>query len=236
MKKWLLILLVLALVIAGVAYWLSRNLDGLVKTAIESYGSSLTQAKVSLQAVNLSSADGQGSLHRLTIGNPNGFKTPHALRVERVDVEVDIATLAQEVVIVRRINIVAPDVIYERGETQTNFDAIAQHITRALSSGSKDGKAQPGKKLIVKQLTVRDAQARASAVFMQGKTVAIALPDITLKDLGAARGGISPGELGAEITNALRAKLTVAAGLERLTQSAEALGQSATAAVKGLFK
>ncbi len=236
MKKLLIALLVLAVVVAAGLFWLSRNLDDLVEHAIERYGSEMTQARVDVGSVRISPADGKGTISQLTIGNPSGFRTAHALKVAQVEVEVDIATVTQDVVTIRRIAIVAPDVIYEKGEHTTNFDAIAQHIAQSVGSGQTRGDGRASKKLIVELLTITQAKAQASAAFMNGKTVAVALPDITLRNIGRAKGGVTPAELGQEVANALKGRLVAAASFERLMKSsAEALGQ-VESAVKGLFK
>ena len=167
------------------------------------------------------------------IGNPAGFRTAHAVKAGRIDVEIDIASIARDVVVIRRIAIHAPDVIYEKGDAMTNFDAIQKNIANYL--GPADGK-KGGKKLIVEELLIRDARAQASAAFMGGKTVSVPLPDITLKDLGKTRGGISPGELGQEVAGALKARLSAAVSFDRLMKSAGEALDKAGAAVKGLFK
>lgn len=236
LKKVLIALLILAAVVAATLFWLSGNMDNLVRDAIESYGSDMTQAKVSVGAVNISPRNGKGTISNLTIGNPAGFKTTHALKVGQVEVEVDIASLTQDVVLIRRIAILAPDVIYEKGETLTNFDAISQHIASATGAGQSKSDKKSGKKLMVELLTVQNAKAQASAAFMNGKTISVSLPDITLKNIGRAKGGVTAGELGQEITAALKSKLSVAASFDRLLKpGSEALDQVG-AAVKGLFK
>lgn len=236
LKKILIALAILAAIVVAALFWLSGNMDSLLKNAIESYGSDMTQAKVSVGAVNISPSNGKGTISNLSVGNPAGFKTAHALKVGQIEVEVDIASLTKDVVLVRRIAILAPDVIYEKGETLTNFDAISQHIASATGASQGKGDKKGGKKLIVELLTVQNAKAQASAAFMNGKTVGVSLPDITLKNIGRAKGGVTAGELGQEITAALKAKLSVAASFDRLLKSgSEALDQ-AGAAVKGLFK
>lgn len=233
MKTVLAVLLILAAVVGAAVFWLSGNIDGLIKNAIAEHGSAMTRAPVGVDAVKIAPADGKGAIDGLSIGNPAGFKTPHAIKVGRIDIDIDIASVAKDVVLIRRIAIVAPDVIYEKGEAMTNFDAISQNIASYL--GPADGK-KGGKKLIVEELTIRDARARASAAFMNGKTVDVALPDITLKNLGKAKGGITPGELGQEVTGALKAKLTGAFSFERLMKSTGETLDKAGSAVKSLFK
>ncbi len=227
------VLVILATIIGAAIFWLSGNMDSLMKTAIGDYGSAMTQAKVSVDAVKISPADGKGTITNLLIGNPAGFKTAYAIKVGQIDVDIDVASVARDVIVIRRIAINAPDVIYEKADVITNFDAIQKNIASYL--GPADSKKE-GKKLIVEELTIRDAKAQASAAFMNGKTVNVSLPDIALKNLGKAKGGISPGELGQEITGALKAKLTCAVSFDRLMKSTGEALEKAGSAVKGLFK
>ena len=227
------VLVILATIIGAAMFWLSGNMDSLMKTAVGDYGSAMTQAKVSVDAVKISPADGKGTISNLLIGNPAGFKTAYAIKVGQIDVDIDVASVARDVIVIRRIAINAPDVIYEKADSMTNFDAIQKNIASYL--GPADSKKE-GKKLIVEELTIRDAKAQASAAFMNGKTVNVSLPDITLKNLGKAKGGISPGELGQEIAGALKAKLTSAVSFDRLMKSTGEALEKAGSAVKGLFK
>lgn len=235
MKKILLSLLVIVVaLVAGALFWLRGNLDSLVRDGIVKYGSEMTKASVQVEAVEIKAADGQGVIRGLVVGNPAGFKTAHALKVGKIDVVIDIATLAKDVVIVKKIAVVAPDVIYEKGETTTNFDAILKNVTDSLGPAEKKGGG--GKKLIVEEFTLRDAKAEASASFMGGKTVAVSLPDLNMRDIGKAKGGISPGELGQEIAKAMKQKLADAVSFDHLLKSTGKMLESAGSAIKGLFK
>ena len=93
MKKYLYPLLVFALLGVGVLYWLSDNLDELIAQAITQHGSAMTQARVGVEHVEIHPKSGKGVVSGLVIGNPKGFKTAHALRVERIEVDIDLATL-----------------------------------------------------------------------------------------------------------------------------------------------
>jgi hypothetical protein len=234
MKKSLLALAALMLVsVVGAVFWLRGSLDDLVKDAIESYGSAMTQATVRVGAVDIQPSDGRGFIRDLVVGNPKGFRTPHALKVGQIEVAIDIASVAKDVVLIRKIAISSPDVIYEKGEVMTNFDAIQKHIADYLGPA---GKKEGGKKLIVEELTIRGAKAEASAGFMQGKTVTVALPDITMRDVGKAKGGITAGELGNEIARTIKGRLTSVVNFDALAKSAGQALDKAGSAIKGLFK
>ena len=231
-----LVLLALAALIAAALFWLRGNVDALVKDAIASQGSAMTQARVSVGAVELRAGDGTGFVRELSIGNPAGFKTPHAIKVGEIEVSIDLASLTRDVVLIRRIVIKAPDIIYEKGESMTNFDAIQKNIAAYVGAAQKKGDGGGGgKKLIIEEFTVRDARVQASAAFMLGKTASLTLPDITLRKLGQARGGMAPGEMGQEIAQALRHRLASAISFDGLAKSATQTLEGVGNAVKGLF-
>jgi hypothetical protein len=233
MKKLCIALLVVIAAVAGALFWLRGNMDGLVKEAIEKYGSAMTKAPVTVASVEIKPADGRGVIRGLTIGNPAGFKTPHALKVAEIEVAIDIASIAKDVVTINKIAIAAPDIAYEKGDAGTNFDAIQKNIADYVGPAGK--KDNGGKKLIVESLAVTNAKAEASAAFMAGKTVAVSLPDIALHDLGKARGGVTPGELGQEIVKALKQKLTAAVSFDNIMKSAGQGIEKAGSTLKGLF-
>jgi hypothetical protein len=119
----------------------------------------------------------------------------------------------------------------------TNFDAIQKNIASYLGpTDAKQDSKKDGRKLIVEELTIRGAKAEASAAFMTGKTVSVALPDITMRNLGKARGGITPGELGQQVAGVLIAKLGSAVNFEGLLKSTDGVAGKAGSAVKGLLK
>lgn len=237
MKKvtYLLIALILAAVGAGV-FWLRGNLDSLVAQAIRDYGSAMAQAPVQVGSVRIQSSDGRGTLQGLVVGNPSGFKTAYALQAAQVELEVDIATLTSDVIVIKKIAVIAPDLIYEKGESMTNFDALQKNIAQYLGPQKKLKPGEKEKKFIVQDFVVRDAKAQASAAFMNGKTVTVPLPDIHLRDLGKAQGGATAGELAAEMTAAIKARLTGAVHFDSLMKSAGSALDKAGQAIKGLFQ
>jgi hypothetical protein len=221
-----------ALLIAGAAWWLHANLDSVVQRRIAHYGSQMTQARVSVDAVEIRSTDGVGTIRGLVVGNPSGFRTPHALKVGVIEVALDLHTLPDSVVVIKRIVIDAPDVSYEKGNTQTNFDALVHNITQAVgtssSSSSADAGSGSGRKLIVDELVIRNARAQASASALGGRTVSARLPDVVLRDLGRSQGGLTPAQLGQVVARAMSQRLVASLGFDRVMKSL-------SDRIKGLF-
>src|ERR1035438_6091226 len=71
----LVIVLIVTVVIIGL------SLDGIVKRGVETVGPRLTKVDIKLDKVSLSILSGSGQIGGLTVGNPEGFKTPQAISV-----------------------------------------------------------------------------------------------------------------------------------------------------------
>lgn len=234
MKKTLLIgVALIAAAIIGVSIWLFTSLDSIVKTAIEKYGSEITQVAVAGDNVRLSPAADEGLIEGLRIGNPKGFKTPQAVSVGPIDLAFDRASLAKDVIVVHRIEVASPRVFYEAGSGgKSNFDVIQHNVEQHLGKEPKQEKT-PGKKLIVDHLVIRDIKVNYTPILPEGRNLEISLPDIELRDLGKAKGGITPGELVKAVTDALMTRMTRAI-TNTLKGKADAT-KSVTEGVKGMF-
>ena len=224
MKKIGITLFILIAIIAGALLWLRNNLDGLVRDAIVEYGSEMTQAKVSVGSVKIDAVNGECIISNFVVGNPKGFKTPYAFKVNEFTVALDPASIANDVVKVRKIAIIAPEVIYEKGEYMTNFDAIQKNIENYI--GPSGSEPSQGKKLIVEEFKMRDSKAQATAAFMDGETVAVTLPHLTKRNIGKAEGGITPGELGQRIAGAMEKQLLKAVSFDKLGKAAQQAGEA----------
>ncbi len=231
MKKLVVVLAVLTMSVLGGLFWLSGNIDHLVRQAMVTYGSEMTQAKVTVGGVSISALNGNGRISDLSIGNPHGFRTPHAFKVKELRVAIDPGSLAREVVRIHRIAIIAPDIIYEKGERLTNFDALQKNIAAHLGSGGKSsaGAAQtgkPAKKMIVGEFVIQGAKAHAAASFLGGAMIDVTLPDLRLHDLGKAQGGMTSAELGQEIAGALKKQLSLAIRFDQLGHLGKGAGEA----------
>jgi hypothetical protein len=237
-RKLLVVAVVLVFAAVGGFLWLRANLDNVVQRAIVHYGSEMTQASVGVAKVRLESADGVGTIHGLQLGNPRGFTAPYALKVNEVAVTVDVRSLLDEVIVVRRILIDSPDVIYEQAGGTTNFDVLQRNIARALNTGeaATAPSGKPARKLIVEELVIRRANAQASAPFLVNQRVNVRLPDIVLKNVGRKEGGVTPARLGQIVATALSQRLAGQISFDRLAQVVGSGGKSLGDTVRGWFR
>lgn len=177
----------LIIVVIGMFFKFSNPLGMVVKSAIEGFGSEMTQAAVRVSKVTLSPVSGQGSLTGFYLGNPKGFKTDYAMKADHVVLEIDPASVAKDVVVIRSLLIDAPNIIYEKGEKGTNFDVIQHNVEQYLGVTHKDDK-EAGKKLIIKSFVLRNAKVSYNG------NINLTLPDVELHDIGRKSGGATPAQ------------------------------------------
>lgn len=245
MKKILLGLVVVLLVAGGGgAWWLYSQRDTLIADAIRTHAPQILGVPVKLGSVKTDPATQSASLHGLVIGNPPGFATPHALSLDAVSVKLDLASLTKDVILIREIALVKPDINYERKAGGSNLDVIQRNAEQyAAGRGGGDAKKdagarEPGKKLVIENFYLREARAAVSAELLQGKSVAVPVPDLHLTDIGKKSNGASAGEATRQIMGALTASVTRAGGsaLGGLPEDAKKGAGAVGGALKGLFK
>jgi len=215
MKKILLgIAIVLLLAIAGGAWWLYSSLDSLVASAIRKYGPEITGVSVKLSSVKIVPTEGTAALRGLVIGNPPNFKTAHALSLGEISMTLDINSLTKDVIVIKEIQIIKPDVGYEYTSHGTNLDVIQRNIDNYVSK-TMGGKTEPkekgpGKKMIIDQLYVKDGKINFSAEMLKGKDVAVPLPDLHLTGIGRKSNGATAAEVTKQILGAITQSATKA--------------------------
>jgi len=202
-------LLVLVLLVGGGLYFLYENLGIVVKMAVEKYGSAATQASVRLDGVKIDIPGGAGSIAGFKVGNPPGFSTPAALLLSEISLKFDKASLTSDgPIIIDQIIIDKPAVTYERTTTSGNLETIqknaaayADKMGAKTSSAPSDKKA--GRKLIIKDLVIRDGQIAISQTALQGRMLSAELPTIHLRNIGEKSGGATPAEVIEEVLGAI---------------------------------
>lgn len=203
-------LLVLLLTIGFSVYYLLSNLDGIVKTAIETYGSEATQTEVKVSSVKIVLQDGSGAIQGLTVGNPKGFATPKAFSLGKIATQIDLNSLSQEVPVIEHITIQAPEVFFELNQAgKNNLAGLKQNLKSSpgTSGGQKSGGSEP--RLIIRKLLFTDGNIHAKVIPLN-KDYELKLPDIQLNNLGG-ESGATPTQIADQVLKVLtdRALATV---------------------------
>lgn len=225
----------------------SLMLDTAIKKGVETVGPKVTQVSITLEAVNLSILSGGGEIKGLEVGNPEGYQSPHAMKLGSASLAVAPRSLLADKIIVKHIRVAAPEIVIEGTPKKNNLTKILENVQQATGSSttSTNQTADPAdsgaaKKLQVDEFTLTDAKV---TYIIAGQSLALTVPDIKLTNLGTGPEGIT----GAELTNLALSKLLDEI-LPVLTEQAGKLGQQAvdatldkavnkaTQGLEGLFK
>ena len=139
MKKWILIPCGLGAVVAGAAAALLVSINPSVEAGVNKFGPEITGTHVFLKEADISVFSGEGKLNEFLIGNPKGYTAPHALKVGSMSVALDKGTLAEDVIVIKKIAIDSPDIIYELGKKSNNFDDIIKNVEALGAARDKAG-------------------------------------------------------------------------------------------------
>ena len=199
MKKWLIALAALIVLLAAGVTILFFSLNSIVEKAVNTEGPKITGTSVHLDKADISLFSGNGVFRGFSVGNPAGF-SGHAATVGAVAVDLDTSTVFKDVVVIRRIAVANPELVYERRRTTTNFDVILKNIQDyadshdegAASSGGETKKddEKSTKKVIIDELIIRNARATLSVPMLK-LSVQVPLPEIRLTDIGRKESGAS---------------------------------------------
>jgi hypothetical protein len=256
-----LILGALALVSIGAAVslvLLVSSLDRVVAFAIENYGSEIAGANVQVESVEIRLRDGEGTIRGLRVGNPDGFGTDDAIRIEKITLGIDIASLRdRDPIVIDMLDVTAPVVkLVLDGRGRSNLKAIEQNVEAyGGEEGGEDGgeegdeaSPKPAASLAaptllrIRRFSVeRGSLAVDLKVFGQAG-VKVSIPEVNERDIGG-RDGATPGEIGAVLAGAFLesvlsavAASPIQAGIDGLLDGAFGESKRATRAADDVKK
>ena len=236
MKKWLVIgmgflVIVIIVLVVGIS-----NLGPIIKKAVNTYGPKITKTEVHLGDVDVSILSAKAKLKDFYLGNPKGFKSPDALKVGAIYVDMDEASVTKETIVIEKIEVVGPQITYERARGTDNFKSILNNVEEAVGTGEpskKHADKEGEKKILIRDFVLRDGKVHLSTSMLGGKSISAPLPDIHLKDIGSKQGGVSPAKAFEEILQALYTGITSPAVSDALNEGLRAIGSEVETLGKG---
>lgn len=216
MKKWVLRIVVVAVVLAVIAALVVFiNLNSIVKKGVETVGPQLTKVDVRLGAAKLSPMNGNGELSKLFVGNPVGYKTPSAIEVENVKVAVKLRSVLSDTIQIDTVNVEAPVITFEGGLGGNNLSQILKNLEGSPDDVKPTPEGKPasegGKKFFVKDVVVNGGVINVNITGLTQETITIPLPPIHLQNIGSENSGVTAAQLCKQILKPVIASATDAA-------------------------
>jgi uncharacterized protein involved in outer membrane biogenesis len=223
--------LVVILVVGILVFY--SSLGAIITKAVTSAGPEIIQAKVSLDETVIDATSGKGSMHGLLIGNPEGFESESAFKMDKIEITLDTGSITSDTIVINEINIQAPEVTYELGGSgsniaaiQENVDAFVKKYAGASESKEKSEAKEGGTKMVIDHVYVKGGKVNISATLLGGKSMTVPLPDIHLQDIGKKENGATPGEVVQTLIGALNKAILKAVAPLNLDKVGEVAGKA----------
>ena len=189
------IVLVLALIIAIGVFVFLKNINGIVKTAVETVGPQVTLTDVGLNEANIELQKGRAELNGLFIANPQGFSAANAFEMDSVVIDIDPASVTKDVIVINEIRIDGAKLLAEqKGLKDTNIQALMDNLSKS-SSGAESSEAESSSdvRLMVEKLTFVNSTVDLKTE--QLGDYQMPLPTIDVANIGDKQTGLTPDEL-----------------------------------------
>ncbi|MBR4220281.1 MAG: AsmA family protein [Victivallales bacterium] len=185
------IILVLIVILAVVGVMFAGSL---IKTGIQTIGSTVTKCDITVDDVSLSVLRGHLRIDNLVVKNPEGYKTPSAFTLTKVEVKLVPKSLLSDKIIVNEVEILAPEVTYEVDPLKfsSNIGSIQKNVESFLPAGDDKDKEEKeekkeekaGKKIQIDHVLIDDGKINVSATIAGGHSLPVPLPKIEMNDIG----------------------------------------------------
>ena len=220
----------------------SLFINTIVKKSIESFGPKITQTSINLQKVKISLFSGHGEIRGLVVGNPEGFHTDSAFKLDTIIIDVKPTSIFSNSIIIRNILIDGPKITYETSVEGSNISKIKRNIetfssrSQTNASGELTNKHKETKKVKIDTFSLQNGKIRLSAKLLQGKTLDIPLTNIQLKDIGKESGSASFPEVIAKLFSAINKEIVnavtgsgkyIEGGVNTISDSAKKVDETA---------
>jgi len=235
-KKLLVILLIVLIAISGLLFFLKDNLDEIVREIIVTSVSDATETNVSLAQVKLNLKEGVGALNNYQQGNPEGFQTKYAFRFDQAELDIDVGSILDDVVIIERVFINHANILYEFNDGKTNFVELKKNLDKNLKKKNSDKENKPigeqdkissqsqtqqSKKIIIRSFEMINTEVEAAMPFASSQTLSVQLPNIKLNNIGAKENGLLADELMRVFVDSMEKDLKRAINFKNLVHDLE---------------
>jgi len=206
MKKVMIIIALMAL-LAGGAFWFLAGgaLNDLIKVKIEQIGTQVTEQSVTVKSVDVKLFKGAGTIKGLVLANPKKYKANSLFSLNEVTLDINLASLTTDIIIIDKIVIDSPQAFVEFTKTGgSNIQDMLAAIDRNIPKSSANNKPTPSTTatvepiIKVKQFVLAGVALSVDLTELGNKVHKKTLADIKLVNIGGDS-GLPASQLGVEL-------------------------------------
>ncbi len=152
--------------------------DKAVKTAVETAGTKTLNVSVTVGKANASLLTGAVALQETTVANPPGYQGPALLKLQRVDIKADMASLLSKEVLIKDMKLDNMEVFVEQKGLGNNLYQVIKPL--------REPHKPTGKCLVIDNLEIANITVHVSlpALPGQAQSVELKLASIRMVELG----------------------------------------------------
>lgn len=196
------VVLVAAIAVGAALFYLVSNLNSLIAGVIEKNGSEVTETSVSVSGVDVSLREGRGSIQGLRIASPEGFQARDAFSLGDITVDIDVASVREDPIVIEEVRILAPVINAEFTSTgSSNVNELRDRV-QAYSGGSKEKTSEESKNIRIKKFVFEQGRVEVDATALGLEKRSLDLPEIRLTNVGGSQGA-PPDEIAKQILTAV---------------------------------
>lgn len=160
--------------------------DTVLTKIINRAGCKVTHVETQVKETDLSFRKGLLVLNGIELKNPEGFKTPRMIYVERLSLVVSPKSLLRNQIAVKKIELSGAELTYEAaGFGQSNFSVFVEDLRKRTRRHRWNGQPRGEERFVtIDHLSVEGGRVTLSAVFSKGKGIILPLPPIDIHDIG----------------------------------------------------
>ncbi|MFN3700681.1 MAG: hypothetical protein ACK4VI_04060 [Alphaproteobacteria bacterium] len=194
----------------GGGIFLYLNFGSIAKQLAQDYASRTLGVQVTIGRLDVSFQDRTVQISHLRIGNPSGYKNPHAAVVQSIAIQA--GELGSELLEFKDVAVTSADIFLEVTPEGTNLTDIRRNLNPQVGAAQTEG--EKALKVILDQL-VMSGTIHPSISFVEREIPPFELPPITLRGIGRngqadGQGGVLVGEAIAQIWQAVSKEAIVA--------------------------
>lgn len=220
---------VVVALVAVIAYVII-NAGDIVKAVIEDVGTEALGASVTVGSVDLSLEGGE--IVGFQIGNPKGFETPFAIRIERAKIGLDTASSSEGLIVIKQVLIDGAKVNAEIIGKSSNLQALMDNLDVGETAAEED--PADATKLIIDRFDFTNAQTNVLSDVFGEKQVKV--PDIHLTDIGRKQNGATASEVLNELMQPLLKSIIREAIVGQIGIDTDGAKKSVTGRIGGALK
>ena len=210
-------------------------------TGTRTVGSMLTGTKVDVEKISISPLAGDVQVKNFTVGNPEGFHNPIAIKVGKLHVDAGMKSLLSDKVVVEHLEVTGVAIDFEvKIGTGSNLDVILKNVEKATGADQKKAEKQAEKtdkkeksaaqkQVVIKKLILRDSKVTVSSGLIKTSMVIPLLP-IEMENVGEGK------DLAGTISEVMSRIITEVTNVVKLDKIGKSLSETGEGIVKGLDK